>query len=83
MDPSLRLVWEHVGRQATVDSFRAHGERMEDAAEWLEKHCVLCWKEERFQCVRAGLRKERIEDNDLYTPRMITAWSGKIPIPAS
>jgi hypothetical protein len=61
MDPSLRLVWEHVGRQATVDNFRAHGERMEDAAEWLEKHCVLCWKEERFQCVRAGLRKERIE----------------------
>jgi hypothetical protein len=41
---------------------------MEDAAEWLEKHCVLCWKEERFQCVRAGLRKERIEDNDLYAP---------------
>ncbi len=49
MSPSLRRVWEHVGRQTTVDSFQAHGERMEDAAPWLEQHCVLCWKGINFQ----------------------------------
>lgn len=67
MSPSLRRVWEHVGRQATADSFLAHGERMEDAALWLREHCVLFFRERRFQCVHAGLRNERIEDNDFYT----------------
>ena len=32
---SQRLVWERVGRGATVRSFKEHGGRMEDAIPWL------------------------------------------------
>ena len=65
MSPFLRSVWESVGRQTTVNSFHAHGERMQDAADWLREHCVLYWKEDRFQCVHAGVQKEPIEENDI------------------
>lgn len=39
-----RLVWERVGRSATVRSFRRHHEKMEDSAGWIREHAVLYWK---------------------------------------
>ena len=66
---SQRLVWERVGRGATVKSFRQHGARMEDAVPWMREHCQLFCRdpEGRFQCVHAGVRTEPLEKNDLWT----------------
>lgn len=62
-----RIVWERVGRQATVRSFKQHQEKMEDARPWLLSHCRDFWKGEDFQCVHAGLREDPPENNDTYT----------------
>ena len=62
-----RRIWNHVGRKATVESFRVHGERMEDAASWLREHCRLFYRDEEIQCVHAGLMVDPIEVNDNRT----------------
>ena len=62
-----RRVWEKVGRGATVKSFEAHGEKMEDAAPWLREHCRLFYRDEEIQCVHAGLLVTPIEVNDRQT----------------
>jgi len=61
------MVWERVGRQETVDSFRRAGQRMEDAVPWLKEHIRLYWKTEGFQCVHAGLKIDPPEVNDRET----------------
>ena len=58
-----RLVWERVGRGATVKSFRAHGKKMEDCVPWLKEHCRLFFPGPGFFCVHAGIRAEPIEEN--------------------
>ena len=62
-----RMIWESVGRQATVRSFQAAGAAMEDAIPWLKEHIRLYWKDEGFQCVHAGLLIDPPEVNDLFT----------------
>ena len=62
-----RLVWNRVGRGSTVESFRAHGARMEDSIPWLSAHCRLWWQGEGLQAVHAGLKTLPIENNDPYT----------------
>ena len=62
-----KWIWDRVGRGATVASFKAYGERMEDAAPWLREHCRLFYREEKFQCVHAGLMLDPIEVNDTQT----------------
>ena len=62
-----KMIWEAVGRQATVRSFSGAGERMEDAAPWLRDHCQLYWKADQFQCVHAGILVDPLEVNDQYT----------------
>ena len=64
---SMRLVWDRVGRGTTVKSFKAHGEKMEDTAEWIGEHVVPFYRGEGFQCVHAGLKVDPIEMNDYYT----------------
>ena len=64
---SQRMVWDHVGRGATVKSFKRNGARMEDSAPWLRDKCRLFYREERFQCVHAGIRIFPLEDNDNHT----------------
>ena len=61
------MVWNGVGRGATVKSFKRHGARMEDAIPFLREKCRLFWKEESFQAVHAGIKANPIENNDLYT----------------
>ena len=61
-----KLIWERVGRKATVTSFKAHGEKMEDAIPWLKEHCRLSYKDPVIQCVHAGLLIDPIELNDTY-----------------
>lgn len=63
----MKFVWERVGRRATVQSFRQHGARMEDAAPWLRAHSVTFWREDDFRCVHAGLKIDPPEANDNYT----------------
>ena len=63
----MRMMWDRVGRMATVRSFQEHGERMEDSAPWLEEHSVLFYKDPRFCCVHAGMVVFPPEVNDLYT----------------
>ena len=62
-----RMVWERVGRQATVVSFENAGIHMEDAVPWLKDHVRLYWKGDGFQCVHAGLMIDPPEVNDLET----------------
>ena len=71
LQPSLsftqRLVWERVGRSATVRSFKQHKEKMEESAPWIQEHSVLFYKGEGFNCVHAGLLVDPPEANDTYT----------------
>ncbi len=62
-----RMVWERVGKAATVKSFKAHGAQIEDAIPWLVEHCRLFWRGEGLQCVHAGLMVDPIEVNDRQT----------------
>lgn len=62
-----RMIWEQVGRQATVRSFERAGIRMEDAVPWIKEHVRLFWKTDTFQCVHAGLMIDPPEVNDLET----------------
>ena len=64
---SQRMIWDRVGRPATVRSFREHGGRMEDAIPWLAERCRLFYRGEGFQCVHAGLLLDPIELNDRNT----------------
>ena len=62
-----RMIWNHVGRGATVSSFASHRGKMEDAVPWLKAHCRLYWKGAAFQCVHAGLLIDPLEINDTQT----------------
>ena len=62
-----KLIWDKVGRGATVKSFKEHSLKMEDAIPWVQAHCRLCWKGEGYQCVHAGVKVEPIEANDRQT----------------
>ena len=64
---SQRMMWDRVGRGATVQSFKAHGGRMEDAVPWLKAHCRLYWHGNGIQCVHAGLKIDPPEMNDTQT----------------
>ena len=71
MQPQLtriqQMIWEQVGRQATVNSFERAGAHMEDSIPWLKEHVHLYWKTNEFQCVHAGLMVDPPEVNDLET----------------
>lgn len=71
MQPQLtrmqRMIWERVGRQATVTSFEKSGAHMEDSIPWLKEHVRPYWKTDNFQCVHAGLMIDPPEVNDLET----------------
>ena len=62
-----RMIWDKVGKGATVASFKSHGEKMEEAAPWIREHCRMYYKGEGFQCVHAGLLIDPIEANDTET----------------
>lgn len=62
-----QMIWEMVGRQATVNSFEKAGARMEDAIPWFREHVRLYWRTDAFQCVHAGLMLDPPEVNDLDT----------------
>lgn len=62
-----RMIWEKVGRAATVRSFQKGGLKMEDAIPWIQEHNSLFWKSDRFQCAHAGVLVEPLEANDLQT----------------
>ncbi len=62
-----RMIWDRVGRQATVDSFERAGMHMEDAIPWVKDHVRLFWKADGFQCVHAGLKVDPPEVNDKET----------------
>ena len=64
---SQRLMWDRVGRRATIKSFKQHGAQMEDARPFLQKQCQLYWKGERLQVVHAGVKTDPIDSNDQYT----------------
>lgn len=62
-----KMIWEQVGRQATVNSFSKAGSQMEDAIPWIRERVRLYWKTDGFQCVHAGLVVDPPEVNDLET----------------
>ena len=62
-----RIVWERVGRSATVSSFKKHGKAMEDSRPWLKKHCLMYFIGDNFQGAHAGILTEPIEVNDAHT----------------
>lgn len=62
-----KLLWERVGRQSTVISFRDHLDKMENAVPWLKENCRKYYKDSVLQCVHAGIKVDPIELNDNYT----------------
>ena len=62
-----QMIWEMVGRQATVHSFEKAGARMEDAVPWIRERVRLYWKTDGLQCVHAGLKLDPPDVNDLDT----------------
>lgn len=64
---SQRLMWDRVGRRATIKSFKQHNDQMENARPFLQEKCQLFWKGDGFQVVHAGVKTDPIESNDQYT----------------
>ena len=64
---SERLMWDRVGRRATIKSFKQHGCQMEEARPFLQTKCQIFWQGENVQAVHAGIKVNPIENNDLYT----------------
>ena len=64
---SQRLMWDGVGRRATVKSFKKHGSRMEDTRSFLLRKCQLYWRGGNVQAAHAGVKADPIEGNDQYT----------------
>ena len=64
---SQKLMWDRVGRRATIKSFKQHSAQMEDARPFLQAKCQLFWRDENVQAVHAGVKVIPVEDNDLYT----------------
>ena len=64
---SQKMMWDRVGRRATIKSFKQHCARMEDSRPFLQAKCQLFWRGEDIQAVHAGIKVNPIEDNDLYT----------------
>ena len=64
---SQRMVWNAVGRKATIKSFKQHGAQMEDTRPFLREKCQLFWRGDNIQAVHAGLKADPIETNDRYT----------------
>ncbi len=62
-----RAIWEQVGRQSTVNSFKDAGRNMEESIPWMKEHVRLFWKTDGFQCVHAGIMVDPPEVNDLQT----------------
>ena len=62
-----KLMWDRVGRRATIKSFRQHGAQMEDARPFLQAKCQLFWRGENVQAVHAGIKADPIEKNDQNT----------------
>lgn len=72
-----RLLWNLVGKGATVRSFRKHGEDALSCAGWIRENSRLWYKDALFQCVHAGVKAENIEDNDEHTLQMDHAVTKK------
>ena len=64
---SQKLMWDRVGRRATIKNFKQHDAQMEDVRPFLQTKCQLFWRGENVQAVHAGIKVNPIEDNDLYT----------------
>ena len=64
---SQKLMWDRVGRRATIKSFKQHSAQMEDTRHFLQTKCQLFWRDLNVQAVHAGIKVNPIEDNDLYT----------------
>ena len=64
---SQKLMWNRVGRKATVKSFAEHDKKVEETLPWLREHTILFYRDEEIQCAHAGVLSEPIESNDLHT----------------
>ena len=62
-----RMIWENVGRQVTVNSFRKAGGTMEETIPWFQRHVQLFWRTNNLQCVHAGIKVDPLEANDIQT----------------
>ena len=72
-----RLLWNLVGKGAAVRSFRQHGEDLLSSRVWIEANSRLWYQESLFQCAHAGVKTEKIEDNDEHTLLMDHAITRK------
>lgn len=81
-----QLLWNLVGKGAAVRSFRQHGENLLSNRTWIKENSRLWHQEPLFQCAHAGVKTEKIEDNDEHTLLMDHAitrknrYSGKLTI---
>ena len=62
-----RLTWKRVGRDASVRSFKQHGERFEACAPWIRSCSATFYNGSGFCCVHAGLKVYPPEMNDSFT----------------
>jgi len=61
------VLWNLVGKRSAVKSFRQHGEDLLSSRAWIESNSRLWYQEPLFQCAHAGIKTEKIEDNDEHT----------------
>ena len=62
-----RILWRFVGKGATLRSFRSYGASMLDSVDWFKTNTVLYYEADDYQCVHAGIRNEKPNENDEYT----------------
>lgn len=67
LNPEIRKMWYQNGGRATVESFERHHDKVERYVGWLRGYTQRYYEEERFRCVHAGVKEERLEENTELT----------------
>ncbi|MDO4553871.1 MAG: metallophosphoesterase family protein [Lachnospiraceae bacterium] len=70
-----RLIWRVVGKTDTIRSFRKHRDRMELYIPWILKNMPLYYKDEKIQCVHAGIKEENPKQNSTDLLVKDHSWS--------
>jgi len=69
-----QLLWLAIGKLSTVRSFRQHGQSMIKSIPWFQKHSVPYFESKNFQCTHAGVRNEKLSENNEHTLMMDHKW---------
>ena len=66
-DKQMLPLWNKKGGSDTIRSFKQHHDRVKAHVGWFKANTQLYFEAGQYQCVHAGIEKEKVSDNDEET----------------